>query len=269
MNPSDRPQPPENDAVKNDPQPSPAHAGRSRSKRGKNNLMALGSAAVLAVYLAGYFRTRSAALRFENDTAGPRHSGAAAPIETAIAAVPPKPAVTPPIEPAMAKPEAPLVVAAPAPTPVASAVPPPITPTPVAVEPIKPAAAVAVVAPTAVSTLPIAAAPIAAAPVAKPVEAPHPKWKDGTFSGWGSCRHGDLQATLEIKAGRIVSAVISICQTRYSCDVLDKIVPQVVLRQSADVDTVSGATQSADAFYWAVTSALASAKFILEPAKAP
>ena len=96
-------------------------------------------------------------------------------------------------------------------------------------------------------------------------QATQPKWKDGTFSGWGSCRHGDLEATLEIKDGRIVSAIVSICRTRYSCDVIDKVIPQVVLRQSADVDTVSGATQSADAFYWAVTAALAKAK--PEPAK--
>lgn len=108
----------------------------------------------------------------------------------------------------------------------------------------------------AVSATPVAPTP---APV-QPVAAVQPKWKDGKFSGWGSCRHGDLEATIEIKDGRIVSSVVSICRTRYSVDVIERIIPQVVTRQSADVDTVSGATQSADAFYWAVTSALASAK---------
>jgi uncharacterized protein with FMN-binding domain len=37
-------------------------------------------------------------------------------------------------------------------------------------------------------------------------------------------------------------------------------VPQVAQRQSPDVDYVSGATQSADAFYWAVTQALGKAE---------
>jgi uncharacterized protein with FMN-binding domain len=37
-------------------------------------------------------------------------------------------------------------------------------------------------------------------------------------------------------------------------------VPQVVARQSPNVDYVSGATQSVDAFYWAVIDALSKAK---------
>jgi len=36
--------------------------------------------------------------------------------------------------------------------------------------------------------------------------------------------------------------------------------PQVVERQSAEVDYVSGATQSANAFYFAVVDALSKAK---------
>lgn len=36
--------------------------------------------------------------------------------------------------------------------------------------------------------------------------------------------------------------------------------PQVVSRQSAEVDFVSGATQSTNAFYYAVLDALAKAK---------
>jgi uncharacterized protein with FMN-binding domain len=84
--------------------------------------------------------------------------------------------------------------------------------------------------------------------------------KDGTFLGWGSSRHGDIQASVEIQNGRIVSAQIAQCLTRYSCDVIDKLPPEVVARQSADVDYVSGATESADAFYDAIADALAKAK---------
>ncbi len=97
------------------------------------------------------------------------------------------------------------------------------------------------------------------APV-KPAPAPATTWKDGTYTGWGSCRHGDIQASVVIKAGRIESATISDCRTRYSCSVIDILPPEVPQRQSPEVDYVSGATQSANAFYYAVLDALSKAK---------
>ncbi len=93
-----------------------------------------------------------------------------------------------------------------------------------------------------------------------PPPPPAPKWKDGTYTGWGTSRHGDIQSEVVIEGGRIISATIAQCQTRYSCSVIDKLPPQVAARQSADVDTVSGATQSADAFYYGVVEALGKAK---------
>jgi uncharacterized protein with FMN-binding domain len=84
--------------------------------------------------------------------------------------------------------------------------------------------------------------------------------KDGTYTGWGTSRHGDIQAAVEIKGGRIVNAYITQCLTRYSCSRIAAIIPQVVARQSAEVDYVSGATQSTDAFYYAIVEALAKAK---------
>jgi len=84
--------------------------------------------------------------------------------------------------------------------------------------------------------------------------------KDGTFLGWGSCRHGDLEACVVIERGRIVAAGISQCFTRYSKNVIAQLPGQVVARQSADVDQISRATESSDAFYEAVIAALAKAK---------
>jgi len=78
--------------------------------------------------------------------------------------------------------------------------------------------------------------------------------------GRGTSRHGDIEAMVEIKDGRIVSAVISQCLTRYSCSWINHLLPQVVTRQSADVDYVSGATQSANALYYAVLQVLSPAK---------
>jgi len=78
--------------------------------------------------------------------------------------------------------------------------------------------------------------------------------------GWGSSRHGDIQAAVEIKDGEILSASIAQCLTQYSCSWIDALPPQVVTRQSAEVDYVSGATQSSNAFYYAVVNALKLAK---------
>jgi uncharacterized protein with FMN-binding domain len=93
-----------------------------------------------------------------------------------------------------------------------------------------------------------------------PVSPPRSEYKDGTYLGWGHCRHGDIQASVVIAGGRIASATIAQCLTRYSCSVIDKLPPEVSQRQSPDVDTISGATQSGDAFYYAVTDALLQAK---------
>jgi uncharacterized protein with FMN-binding domain len=63
-----------------------------------------------------------------------------------------------------------------------------------------------------------------------------------------------------IENGRIASATIAQCLTRYSCSWIAALPPQVAARQSPEVDYVSGATQSTNAFYYAVVDALAKAK---------
>ena len=88
---------------------------------------------------------------------------------------------------------------------------------------------------------------------------PSPKWKDGSFSGWGKSPHGDIETTVVIKGGRIQSAVIRQCRTRYSCSVINELPPQVAQRQSPEVDYVSGATESTNAFYYGLVAALAKA----------
>lgn len=87
-----------------------------------------------------------------------------------------------------------------------------------------------------------------------------PKYKDGTYYGWGTSRHGDIQAAVVVENGRIASATIAQCLTRYSCSVISRLPPQVAERQSPEVDYVSGATQSTNAFYYAVVEALGKAK---------
>jgi uncharacterized protein with FMN-binding domain len=123
-----------------------------------------------------------------------------------------------------------------------------------------------VAAPTSLAPAPVTEVPAAVveqaavAPPPMPPDPPRPQYKDGTYLGWGTSRHGDIQAQVIIQDGRILSATIAQCLTRYSCSVIAKLPPQVAERQSPETDYVSGATQSTNAFYYAVVEALSKAK---------
>jgi len=248
------------------------------SKKVANSLVAVGAAAVMAVYAAGYSKTRSAADQLDAQTAGrrpaspdgrvpdDRERGAAplqaAPVKSAaIADTAPRSAPSAQV--------ASLERADPAPSPASTA---PAATVPEHKQEVAPAQPVAPSTPaeTTPSPAPVvvasalppvaAVAPPAPAPSPAPPAAPASVWKDGTYTGWGSCRHGDIQAQVVIEGGRIQGATIAQCLTRYSCSVIGRLPPEVAQRQSAEVDYVSGATQSANAFYYAVLDALAKAK---------
>jgi uncharacterized protein with FMN-binding domain len=93
---------------------------------------------------------------------------------------------------------------------------------------------------------------------------PSGNWRDGTYTGWGTSRHGDIKAQVVIRNGRIVEAGIASCETRYPCDVITTILHQPVERQNPDVDKVSRATESADAYYFGLVDALTQA--LVQPA---
>jgi len=236
-------------------------ASSGSNKKVANSLVTLSSAAILVVYAAGFMKTRAAAQRIE-DSSNDRPPVMPAPAtagETTPAApiAPPAPVTKPLATPAATSaktavmPKSPAVVvpkatkadtnpgAAPTPTPS-----PAPTPSPVAV-----------------------ASTPATAPVMKVDDAPAPALKrpkeiyaDGTYLGWGTSRHGEIQASVKIEDGRIVTVAIAQCWTNYSCSWIAHLPAQVVTRQSPDVDYVSGATQSANALYWAVVDALNKAK---------
>ncbi len=241
-------------------------APQKSSGKVSGSLVSAGFAAVFAVYMGGYIRTESAAQRFASQVAERRpqyHPAAMAvasapPPATAETSAPPEPSRNPAPEPKAPIKAAPAVAvkhvdASAEPQPAEEAAPaqpvaPAVAPAPAAAE---------VTAPAPVQALPPAPAPAPAPPPAPPAAS---VWKDGTYTGWGYSRHGNIEAQVVIENGRITSAGISQCRTRYSCNVIDRLPPQVIERQSPDVDYVSGATQSADAFYGAVSSALNTAK---------
>jgi uncharacterized protein with FMN-binding domain len=94
-------------------------------------------------------------------------------------------------------------------------------------------------------------------------------YKDGTYLGWGHSRHGDIQSFVIVEKGRIVHSGIEKCRTRWPCTIVDHLPPQVVKRQGPDVDFVSGATESGNAFYWGIVDALTKAKVDQTPEAKP
>lgn len=257
---------------------SPAERPRSPSGRIANSLVAVGAAAVLAIYAAGYERTRAAYERLEQAETRRRPATVvdAAPSDARMVSerVADGPALQDPVAPTAqaVSPDVPAAPAAPRDAqaqqenrPAAAAAL--TTPAPTPREAAQAATPVAVATAHAPASEPIPVpapatagdANVAPAVPAAPAPAP-PAYKDGTYTGWGTSRHGDIQATVVISGGRIASAVISECWTRYPCSWIVRLPPQVAERQSPEVDYVSGATQSTNAFYYAVVQALAKAK---------
>ena len=218
------------------------------SKRTSNSLVTLSSAAIVAIYAAGYHRTSSAAHKFDSQRPQQRTSAT-------IAIVTPPAATSPAIEatPSGLRSETPAIKknAKRPSAPARKAVPSKSSDS---------------ASPSAPSTSPAPNPPANGA--AQPATAAQARYKDGVYLGWGSCRHGDIEASVVIQDGKIASVAISQCLTRYSCSWIAPKTPgggfpdlpgQVVERQSPKVDYVSGATESSYAFADAIAAALSKA----------
>lgn len=81
-------------------------------------------------------------------------------------------------------------------------------------------------------------------------------YADGSYTGSGTSRHGSITATVVISGGKIVSASVSNCSTRYPCSDVNPLVRAVVSSQSVPASNVSGATDSSNAYKSAVSAAL-------------
>ena len=225
----------------------------SPTQRISNGLITLSSAAIVAIYAAGYHRTSPAAHRFDSQIPQQRSSAT-------IAIATPPPAANP---------------GAAAAPPVSSSASPaskkntkkPLTPSrkaaPSSASDSAGSSASSTSAPSSASTTNLPAETAAA-----PAVAAKNVYKDGAYLGWGSCRHGDIEASVTIQDGKIALVAISQCLTRYSCGWIAPKIPgaglpdlpsQVVERQGPKVDYVSGATESSYAFADAVVAALSKA----------
>jgi uncharacterized protein with FMN-binding domain len=184
-------------------------------------LVAVSASAVAAIYMAGYLRTQSA--------------------DASIgAATLPTPAVAAPI--AAAAPAA--TAGAAQPTVVQLATPTILrgAPTPQPTAPLRGGSA-----PTQTATGSGSGQTVATA------------YKDGTYTGQGTSRRGDVWVSVQIQAGRIANVTITRSTLQYPLRDIANLPSQVVQRQSAQVDVVSRATYSSQAFRGAVSKALANA----------
>jgi uncharacterized protein with FMN-binding domain len=116
-------------------------------------------------------------------------------------------------------------------------------------------------APAAVASVAPAAAPTqAAADSGQPTASAAATYKDGSYTGSGNSRHGGMDVTVVISGGRIISANVVSCYTRYSCGDVDPLVSEAVSMQAVPRDHVSGATDSSKAYKDALAAALEQAR---------
>jgi uncharacterized protein with FMN-binding domain len=81
-------------------------------------------------------------------------------------------------------------------------------------------------------------------------------YKDGTYVGLGTSRHGNIEATVVIQGGKIISAKVTRCMTRYPCSDVTPLVSEAVAIQATPVHHVSGASDSSRAYKMAIKNAL-------------
>lgn len=82
------------------------------------------------------------------------------------------------------------------------------------------------------------------------------KYKDGTFKGTGMNRRGEIEVAVTLNKDRITDVQISNWGMHYAESDVTGLPGEVIQRQNANVDNVSGATYSTQAFADAVQDAL-------------
>jgi uncharacterized protein with FMN-binding domain len=194
-------------------------------------LVALSASAVAAIYLAGYVRTQSA-------DAGLASVAGDIPIATTTAVTPT------PIGSTVAPPRS---VSA-----LATAVPPSATSS-------TSTATTSTASTSTATTAPAQAVSPTATSAQQTTSQTATGYTDGTYTGQGTSRRGDVWVQVQVTGGRIANVTITRSTLQYPLRDIAALPQQVVQRQSAQVDLVSRATYSSQAFRGAVSQALASA----------
>ena len=84
-------------------------------------------------------------------------------------------------------------------------------------------------------------------------------YANGTYSGTGSSRFGNVSVSVTVSNGNISNVQITRVTTSFPMSRIASLPTQVVQNQTANINGVSGATYSSQAFKQAVQAALAQA----------
>jgi uncharacterized protein with FMN-binding domain len=199
------------------------------AKKMPRRLVAVSSSAIAAIYLAGFAYTRGA-------DAGLAPSATSVPTTvTTTSAAQPTVVVSTSAAPSATTPATASSSPTPAPSTASSSATQSSSPTTSTVSP-------------STSTSPATATAAAAS-----------AYRDGTYTGTGTSRRGDVTVSVTVLAGRITNVTITSVNTQYPVSRISSLPAQVISRQSSQVDNVSGATYSAQAFRLAVQAALGKA----------
>lgn len=221
----------------------PVQAEKKSRRKLSGSLLALSAAAITSIYTVGYVSTQASVDKLASDAS------------TAVATV----AATQPAQRTSTTNASPT---SPAPTIVAS------TPTPATAGSARsgstnttvPSSPTSTPATTTPPTTSPATATTSPAPTKTASPTPTTGYKDGSYVAVGSSRHGNIEVTVVIQNGKIVSASVSNCATRYPCSDVAPLVKSVVSQQAVPASHVSGATDSSNAYKTAVAKALSLAK---------
>ena len=85
-------------------------------------------------------------------------------------------------------------------------------------------------------------------------------YRDGTYHGVGVGRRGAIEVLVEVQSGLVTHVTITRSNTPYPVARIGALLDQIVSRQSAGIDNISGATYSSIAFQAAVEEALGQAQ---------
>ena len=190
-------------------------------------MVALSASAVAAIYMAGYLRTQAADANIEAAAVRTLATAQSAPV---AAAAPTQPA------------------------------PPTVAPVPRTIGGQRPIAPQPTSPPAAAAPATTSAAPPAAGTSPGITGQTQTQYRDGTYTGQGTSRRGDVWVSLQVQGGRIANVTITRSTLQYPLRDIANLPSQVVQRQSPQVDIVSRATYSSMAFRGAVTQALSAAR---------
>jgi uncharacterized protein with FMN-binding domain len=205
------------------------------AKKMPGRLVALSASAVATIYVAGLLSTQPAA----------ESVAASAGADPALAATPSSSLTNAAADPT----GTPVVVVG------ASA-----TPAPTVSSTAAPTASSTATPTTAAAATPVATStPAATATATAATAASTSTSADGTYSATGSSRFGNVGVSVTISGGKITNVQITRVTTSFPVSRIASLPGQVIQNQTANVNVVTGATYSSQAFKQAVQQALAQA----------